>query len=89
MTAPNEEEEEESNLSHNQKSNKAVGLATPGRKAVMQSPTGPKAKLLPCASNLEPAYLAPPSIQRLSRRRQMSLYTGALDHELRSPRCGA
>ena len=43
-------------------------------------------------ANLEPAYLAPTSVRRLSARRQMSLYTGALDHELRRPgplRCGA
>ena len=42
-------------------------------------------------ANLEPAYLTPPpSAQRLSVRRQMSLYTGAVDHELRPPpSCGA
>ena len=37
-------------------------------------------------SNLEPPYLAP--APRPSVRRQMSLYTGALDHEL-AALCGA
>ena len=36
-------------------------------------------------ANLEPAYLAPSSAHRLSARRHMSLYTGALDHELPPP----
>ena len=40
-------------------------------------------------ANLEPAYLAPSSAQRPSARRQMPLYTGALDHELRPTRSGA
>ena len=31
-------------------------------------------------ANLEPTYLAPPSAQGPSALRQMSLYTGALDH---------
>jgi hypothetical protein len=54
--------------------------------------TGPilaKAASMRINANLEPAYLGPASVQRLSARRQMSLYTGALDHELRRPHCGA
>ena len=48
-----------------------------------------KAAAMRINANVEPAFLAPPSAQRLSARRQMSPYTGALDHELRPLHCGA
>ena len=48
-----------------------------------------KAAAMHVSAILEPTYLAPSFAQPPSARRQMSLYTGALDHELRPPCCGA